>query len=539
MLEVEFISSAEFTDLDHAFAKPKSEGINMKILSGPRRRRSQAGVALLIAIFVLLLIGVTAIALILSSGAESALAGNYRSSASVYYAALAGIEEARGRLLPGNPDYLGPALATLGTPLPLGKVLYIQNPLPGETVNPTDLSNHSTYPDTEYQSEFGAPITSATVQTVNSVSPAAGIPGPLYKWVRINAATEASLNVNVDNRPLPLDSTTPLYFDPAHIDTATGNPKPSLIVSTVPPPTAVQALEVTALASLPNGSQKLLQYVVAPSPLNLNFTGSSSSNASFPAALTLVGNNVNFDGPSSTSFNINGNDQIPVGACAPGPSGVSAIGYTNGSDNSLQNILAGNVSANQSHYLGAGTATPNVTNVTGLPQTLQTPSGLDQLVQTIAQNADAVINVPPGQIAEETSLPPAMLAGTPETVLVNGNFDLGSHSTGTGVLVVTGIFSYDTDSSWKGLILVIGQGKALSNHLGTDNGQIDGAILVAKTRDSSGNLLPNLGAASFTSTNDPNGAGLGIYYSTCWINAVAGPQRPTKYQVLSYHELSQ
>jgi len=512
-------------------------------LSGPRRRRSQAGVALLIAIFVLLLISVTAIALILSSGAESALAGNYRSSASVYYAALAGIEEVRGRLLPSNPDYLGPVLALLGTPLPLGKVLYIQNPLPGEIVNPTDLSNPSTYPDRDYPHEFaGTPYATPTqVQTVNSVSPAAGIPGPLYKWVRINAVTEQSLNVDVDSKHSlsTLDSTTPLYFDPAHIDTATGNPKPSLIVSTVPPPTAVQALEVTALASLPNGSQKLLQYIVAPSTLSLNFTGSSSSNASFPAALTLVGNNVNFDGPSSTSFNINGNDQIPVGACAPGPSGVSAIGYTNGSDSSLSNILAGNVTANQSHYLGAGTMTPNVTNVTGLPPNLQTPSGLDALVQTIAQNADAVINVPPGQTAEETSLPAGMLAGTPETVLVNGNFDIGSHSTGTGVLVVTGIFSYDTDSSWKGLILVIGQGKVLSNHLGTDNGQIDGAILVAMTRDSSGNLLPNLGAASFTSTNDPNGAGLGIYYSNCWINAVAGPQRPTKYQVLSYHQLSQ
>jgi hypothetical protein len=509
----------------------------MKHLNGPRRRRSQAGVALLIAIFVLLLIGVTAIALILSSGAESALAGNYRSSASVYYAALAGIEEARGRLLPSNPDYLGPVMAPLGTPLPLGKVVYILNPLPGEVVNPTDLSNPSTYPDTEYQKEFPAtPITTAV--TPKSVSPVTGLPGPLYKWVRINAVTEQSLNVDV-NADSNFDATTPLYFDPAHIDTATGNPKPSLIVSTVPPPTAVQALEVTALASLPNGSQKLLQYIVAPSALSLNFTGSSSSNVSFPSALTLVGNNVNFDGPSSTSFNINGNDQIPVGSCAPGPSGVSAIGYTNGSDSSLSNILAGNVSANQSHYLGAGTMTPNVTNVTGLPPTLQTPSGLDALVQTIAQNADAVINVPPGQTAEEISLPAGMLAGTPETVLVNGNFDLGSHSTGTGVLVVTGIFSYDTDSSWKGLILVIGQGKALSNHLGTDNGQIDGAILVAKTRDSSGNLLPNLGAASFTSTNDPNGAGLGIYYSTCWINAVAGPQRPTKYQVLSYHQLSQ
>jgi hypothetical protein len=138
---------------------------------------------------------------------------------------------------------------------------------------------------------------------------------------------------------------------------------------------------------------------------------------------------------------------------------------------------------------------------------------------------------------EETGLPPGMLSGTPETVVVNGNFDLGSGRSGSGLLVVTGIFSYDTDTFWKGVILVIGQGTVISNHLGTTNGKFEGAVLVAKTRDSSGNLLPNLGPASFAS--DLDGGGLGVYYSSCWINAVAGPQRPMKYQVLSYHQLSQ
>jgi Tfp pilus assembly protein PilX len=63
-------------------------------------RRSEAGVALLIAMFAVLLVSLAAISLILSAGTESALAGNYRSSASAYYAASAGLEEARGRLLP-------------------------------------------------------------------------------------------------------------------------------------------------------------------------------------------------------------------------------------------------------------------------------------------------------------------------------------------------------------------------------------------------------------------------------------------------------
>lgn len=506
----------------------------MKILSGPHRRRSEAGVALLIAIFVLLLIGVTAIALILSSGAESALAGNYRSSAITYYAAFAGIEEARGRLLPSNPDYIGPALASLGTPLPLGKVLYIENPLPGEVVNPTDLSNPATYPDTEYATEFaGTPYATPTqVQPVNSVSPAAGLPGPLFKWVRINAATEASLNVNVDNRHLPLDSTTPLFYDNACLDTP-GRPGPTLCVNHSA--NAVQALEITALAALPNGSQKLLQYIVAPASLYLNFGGPPSSSPSIATALTLVGNNVNFTGPTSpgvlSSFNINGNDQFSVGACVPGDTAASAIGYSNASDSSLQNILNGIAPGSGSHYLGAGTSSPNVINVSGLPQTLQTPSGLDALVQNITQDADAVIQGP----ADQHALPPAMSASNPMTIVVDGDFSFnGDHGRGYGLLLVTGTFTYNPNeytAVWRGLVLVIGQGQFVSTMAG--NGEIDGAVLVAKTRDAAGNLLPALGAASFTQT----GGGLGIYYSSCWLNA-AGLQRPATYKVLSYRQLS-
>jgi hypothetical protein len=504
----------------------------MKNLNGPRRRRSEAGVALLIAIFVLMLISVTAIALIISSGTETALAGNYRSSASTYYAAFAGIEEARGRLLPSNPDYLGPVLAPLGTPLPLGSVLYIRNPLPSEIVNPTDLSNPSTYPDNEYLSEFaGTPYATPTaVQITNSVSPAAGLPGPLYKWVRINAVSEKSLKLDVDGMGTN-DGSTPLYFDPAHLD-AGGNSKPSLIVSIAPPPSAVQALEITALAALPNGSQKLLQYIVAAPPLNLNFTGSPSSNVSFPSALTLVGNNVNFDGPSSDDFNINGKDQFSVGACAPGTSAVSAIGYTNAGDSSLSNILAGNVTANKSHYSGAGTMPPSVSNVSGLPPNYQTPSGLDALVQSITQGADVVIPGP----ADQTKLPSAMSPTNPMTIVVNGNLDLtGWHNTGYGLLLVTGTLYYDPDASWNGIIMVVGQGQFISTKGGT--GQINGAVLVARTRDAAGKLLPdpNLGAAYFKQS----GGGLGIYYSTCWLNAAAGSQKPLKYQVLSYHQISQ
>src|SRR5712664_4293054 len=91
-----------------------------------RKRRREAGIALLISIFVLLLISVVAIALIVSSGTESALAGNYRSATGVYYAALGGLEEARGRLLVKDPNSFKNTasgfLPSPGTTLAMGAV---------------------------------------------------------------------------------------------------------------------------------------------------------------------------------------------------------------------------------------------------------------------------------------------------------------------------------------------------------------------------------------------------------------------------------
>src|SRR5271156_3988156 len=109
-----------------------------------RSKHSQAGVALLIAISALLLISVIAISLIIAAGMETSLSGNYRSSTSAYYAARAGLEEGRGRLLPRNPDYFNaPPPAFIPAALALHDVRYVTNPTGGENVL-------SAYPDTEY-----------------------------------------------------------------------------------------------------------------------------------------------------------------------------------------------------------------------------------------------------------------------------------------------------------------------------------------------------------------------------------------------------
>src|SRR6266404_4745336 len=500
----------------------------MKTNHTNRQKKSESGVALLIAIFVLMLISVIAISLIVASGSESTLAGNYRSSSAAYLAGTAG-------------------------PLAIGQVRYILNPAAGETL----ATLLATYPDTEYATEFGAAPVAANVKTIASVSTVTSggttYYGPLYKWVRITAATEASIQTDVNGGGL--DNTAPLYYDPSHL------PKPSLIV---PPmvggvpdltlfPNARQALEVTTLAVLTNGttnvSQKTLQYVVAPVVYPLNF----------PSALTLAGNSVQFGGANSNQYYVDGHDGAgnppPVAGCNPTSAVLPGVGTTGVSNvTNVVNPVApvspynGIPSNRDDHYLGVMPSplpvTPNpypsVGNVS-LTSSLQTPASLNAIVGTITQNADVVISPTPvaptagnpsGQgTATENDMPSGMSATNPMTVVVNGNFSMTGNYTGYGLLVVTGNFAYSGTTGWKGIVLVVGDGTTTFLGSGGGNNEFDGAIFSASTKDAAGNPLTSFGKLGFDISG---GGGNGIYYNSCWINQA---NQPPTYQVLSFREL--
>jgi hypothetical protein len=482
----------------------------MKNTRAKRHRNSEAGVALLIAIFVLLLISVVAISLIVASGTESTLNGNYRSSSSAYYAALSGLEEARGRLLPSNVNYFNNTVAGFipaGTML-VGQVRYVTNPVNGENVL-------AAYPDNQYGMEFGtAPTNSQTIASVSGTN-AAGIPGPLFKWVRINPVTEAALNLDV-NQDSVIDNVTPVFYDAARL------PKPSMIVPSPPganpttiPATAKQVLEVTAFSVLPNGTEKLTQYLVAPQTYGL----------SFPSPLTLNSNQASMAGGHSANYAINGADQ-----CGKQPA-LPAIGVNGGGSTNINNVIAG--LPRPANYTGAG-GTPSVSDISSsLSSNLQTPSTLDGVVQLISQNADAVVGTPPPAPPSgsygPSDLPSGMSASNPQTVVVNGDYSQSGNFTGYGLLVVTGNFSFSGNTGWNGIILVIGKGTVNGN--GGGNNSFNGAIFVANTLDASGQELATLGPASFSING---GGGSGINYSSCWINNV---QQPPTYKVLSFRQI--
>ncbi len=495
-----------------------------------KRSNRESGVALLIAMVALLLISAVALAMIVASGAENSLNGNYRSTSSAYYAALAGLEEGRGRLLPTSSATMvgvaGTGIPAFGTNMLFNQVTYILNP--NVAAGESSGTIMATYPDTEYDnSEFGGgKLAAATISYVNSNAGtnASNIPGPMYKWVRINPVTEFSMKTDVDHDGI-LDPLSVLYYE-------TGNTPPSL--TRFPSSSAYEVLEVTALAVLPNGSEKLMQYLVTPQVYNLNF----------PSALTLAGNVGTFLGATSNPYHMNGVDGSgnppAVPGCINNAPTVNAIGVTAASDAAV--VTAGIPANRLNHYTGSQ-ASPDVA-VAPLNSTLSSPASLDQLVNTIRTNADTVMPYPPnpqnfnnsattynfGQSGPGYTWPSDMSPSNPKTIYVDGSFDLGPN-TGYGLLVVTGNFRYQGNSGWKGIILVIGDGTTTFLGNGGGSGEFDGAVFAASTRDASGNQLPNFGAVNFDITG---GGGNGVYFNSCWIKQA---QRPPAYKVLSFREI--
>src|SRR5262249_28266829 len=153
-----------------------------------------------------------------------------------------------------------------------------------------------------------------------------------------------------------LDAVTPLFYDTAQL------PKPSLIVpnppgpNPVPPATANQVLEVSAFSVLPDGTEKLTQYLVVAQSYGLNF----------PSAITLAGQNVGFSGATSAPCRVNGTDGSgnppAVPGCVRGGGSVPAIGVidASGSNANLTAVQSGIPSNRTGNYTGANLSTPSV-----------------------------------------------------------------------------------------------------------------------------------------------------------------------------------
>ena len=285
---------------------------------------------------------------------------------------------------------------------------------------------------------------------------------------------------------------------------------------------------ITALGYSPGGARAMVQIEAAPAIRALNM----------PGALTLAGPSPVFGAPNSNNFEINGTDH-PNGyvdshgnATAPAPAGCStstspphpSIGVYDDPNNPttpssvtmvLTDIPANRISTN---YPGLN-ASPDVQNVYGaLGEQGTTPSGFDSIVSAISGLSGANIYV--GNQTDNTislgslsgATPPVL---TPAIDVVYGDVTMNGNTNGYGILVVTGTLTFRGNMSWNGVVLAIGQGNVQFS--GGGSGTINGSVLVAKTKDASGNELSALGTPSLDWSG---GGGNGIYYDHCYADGL-------------------
>lgn len=187
-------------------------------------KRDERGMALMMALFALLLLSGIGLCMVLASTTETRIDANYGGSLRSYYAAHSGLEEMRDRI---SYPWSAASPSGLADRLPqdiagnANGVLYVLNPEGGETVDPTDSA--SPYFDDQLCHDYNSgvtvrdsrctalPATSNWMMASQHAAPSATPTAiPLgYKWVRINLKTNriaAPYFVDQKGDPTTLDT---------------------------------------------------------------------------------------------------------------------------------------------------------------------------------------------------------------------------------------------------------------------------------------------------------------------------------------------
>ena len=351
-------------------------------------RKREQGFSLIVALLALMLLSAVAIGMMFMSSTETAVSSNFKSEETAYFAARAGIEEVRDRMLPSPPSPAGgfsingslPAfMPGAGNPWAL-YILNGKNPQTGANMSMADVTNISDptniVADDELCHDFPGPLGTGSAgmtyvapnircstlpsTTTWNISTTSIAPLPVdYKWVRVTLKANNSYGTASANL---VDSSKPGTNQVCWFGTETGA---NQVVADAGQPcsnlNATPAYLLTALAVSPSGGSKgakrMVQletaqlYVTSGLPGGLYAVGTgcgalkiagNAQTGSFnsateatptnpPSNLTTSGGDVGSNGNvdlGGTSTNVHGNiktNQPPsIGSC-PG-NGVSVSG---------------------------------------------------------------------------------------------------------------------------------------------------------------------------------------------------------------------
>jgi hypothetical protein len=288
-------------------------------------RKSEQGVSLLFALLALMVLTAVAVGMMYMSSTETAINSNFKAEETAYLAARAGVEEARDRMLPGNPNTINALLPTTTLPSTTGGVLYVKqtgvadadilNVSPTNPVGDDELCHDFPYGGSGFGQMTPTPLnvrcaslpgTGGWYTTTASVAPYA----LEYKWTRITLKANDSTPYVVDSNYVSNQVCWNGKSEVALAGAASCDKMPTI---------ATPVYLVTALAVTPTGARRLVQQELAQAPpvnppndgffatssgCNALQVGGSAKTGSFNSATQSAPNPPN---PPSNQSNTNGN----------------------------------------------------------------------------------------------------------------------------------------------------------------------------------------------------------------------------------------
>ncbi|HET9408344.1 MAG TPA: hypothetical protein VFO39_13975 [Candidatus Sulfotelmatobacter sp.] len=512
---------------------------------------SERGIALFIAIFTVLLVTAVATGLLLLTNANTNISGNFRDEQTAFFAAKAGMEEARDRMrgiaangpLAGNIAPLVP-LTAAGPGAP--GALYILNPTGNEPVTPW-VTNGNAYADTEICDEYTRMANKAcagsppqppggpyyTTTTANAAY--ASNPTSYWKWVRVTVKTNKGASGTLGTTVSTVDGNNldnnELVCWNGQNEVTTTQPNCQALGSSFRP-----VYELTSLAVTPSGAHRWVQSDAATGAL-----------PNIPGPMVFDGSNPVYNPPNSSVFKVNGDDNsggavdptttgYPTTTACPAPNNAFAVGgFNSTSTQTLTTDITGNngnTTKTSANYLGAGGTPPSVGDVSGQIGQIDTVGQLEEMVNDVTQAASAA-NIytaantsslnDAGDPGCSTCNPPKQ--PRPVINVVKGNLSLGGNFSGAGILVVEGNLTIQGGINYDGLILVVGTGTITQS--GGGNGYIEGSVLMANLYNSSGQPLSPTSAPGAPSFSWSGGGKMTFQYDSCW-QSLLGNSLPFK-----------
>ena len=347
-------------------------------------RQREQGIALLLSILCLLLLTAIAAGMMYLSATETAINANFKSEESAYFAARAGVEEVRDRILPANANTINASLPT-ALPSGAGGVVYVLN-----GVSASNITNStSPYFDDELCHDFTAIGSWSESTTTNqrcktlpsgstwytcapspcttaSKSAYANLAFPLeYKWVRLTLKSNNSTAYAVDGNGT---HTFPVCWNGTSEAVTTGGVQPVATQCAALKPVATPVYLVTAMAVMPNGARRVVQQEMAETPTGTLPGGMFAVGAGCgpPTPLNLAGNakTGSFNSSTETTPANPPTNQASSGGDVGSNGGISLGGTSTGVNGNISTNLPGTVGTCPANGVSKS-GSPTYTGITG------------------------------------------------------------------------------------------------------------------------------------------------------------------------------